>query len=605
MDEGGSCTEASSLIHNPYSAAKPRPPHDAGWLCLTDATHHNLKSVDLHIPLGTLTGVSGPSGSGKSSLIEDTLAAALMKRFHRVGENPGPYGTLRGVENVDKVIAVDQQPIGATPASNPATYTGVFDAIRDLYANLPDAKARGFKPGRFSFNRPGGRCELCEGNGQKLIEMHFLPDVWVECEACRGRRYNAETLSVLYNGATIADVLEMSVGKAAELFAAVPKIRAVLKTLCAIGLDYLTLGQAANTLSGGEAQRVKLAAELAKPATGRTLYLLDEPTTGLHFDDIQKLLKVLQSLVEKGNTVVVTEHNTDVLKCCDWLIDVGPEAGRGGGLIVAEGTPEDVVAQAESYLAAIKAEEPVHDPRLPGVPLRSHTGEHLAEVLEAAPREDVETFDADAEREKAAGDIDVDEVGKLVDSPWKRDGRKWHLEQRLSHRGKPCQWDRRILERLTERLEERSGLKKTKWNHPSTVEVAAKGGKKNGSNGSAAGWFLHAHSQVEHSVRLVFRVPKKTVTEQEVRQAVPLRPLCELAEVDSGDESPRVWTKPLRGPHMEVTLKPRTLEEVDTEGFWSLVDRLTDAFLGVDASKKPSAKEQAAEWVKAKAKRKT
>jgi excinuclease ABC subunit A len=312
------------------------------------ARHHNLRDVDLRIPLGTLTCITGVSGSGKSSLVEETLARAVARKLHNSHELPGAFNELRGIERINKIITVDQQPLGSTPASNPATYTGVFEHIRELYARLPEAKIRGYRPGRFSFNRAGGRCEACEGNGQKCIEMHFLPDVWVECDECHGKRFNAETLAVQYKGHSIADVLEMSIGQAHELFSNLPAIRGVLATLCAVGLDYLTLGQSAATLSGGEAQRVKLAAELARPQTGRTLYILDEPTTGLHFDDIRKLLKVLHSLVELGNTVVVIEHNLDVMKTADWIIDLGPEAGEAGGWIVAEGTPEDVAGKKGS-----------------------------------------------------------------------------------------------------------------------------------------------------------------------------------------------------------------------------------------------------------------
>ncbi|MDB5391726.1 MAG: excinuclease subunit, partial [Planctomycetaceae bacterium] len=327
-------------------AARPTP--GEGWLELLGARMHNLRDVDLRIPLGTFTVITGVSGSGKSSLIEETLAKAIAKRLHRAQETPGPHDEIVGLELINKIIQVDQQPLGSTPASNPATYTGVFDQIRELFAHLPEAKVRGYRPGRFSFNRAGGRCEACEGNGQKRIEMHFLPDVWVECEVCNGLRYNAETLAVKYRGRSISEVLNLSIGQALELFENIPKIRAPLATLCAIGLDYLTLGQSAPTLSGGEAQRVKLAAELARPQTGKTLYVLDEPTTGLHFDDIRKLLKVLDSLVALGNTVVVIEHNLDVIKTADWIIDMGPEAGEGGGWIVAEGTPEEVVEHSRN-----------------------------------------------------------------------------------------------------------------------------------------------------------------------------------------------------------------------------------------------------------------
>ncbi len=324
-------------------------PPGGGWIELLGARQHNLHDVDLRLPLGTFTCITGVSGSGKSSLIEDTLARAVAKRLNRTSEAPGPHNEIRGLELINKVIVVDQQPLGNTPASNPATYTGVFDSIRELFARLPEARVRGYQAGRFSFNRPGGRCDDCEGNGQKCIQMHFLPDVWVECETCHGKRYNRETLGVKYRGRSIADVLEMPIGQALELFENIPRIRRYLATLCAIGLDYLTLGQPAPTLSGGEAQRVKLAAELARPDTGKTLYILDEPTTGLHFDDIDKLLKVLNSLVEQGNTVVVIEHNLDVIKTADWIVDMGPEAGDAGGRIVAVGTPEEVVAHAKQF----------------------------------------------------------------------------------------------------------------------------------------------------------------------------------------------------------------------------------------------------------------
>lgn len=314
--------------------------------------------MHLKIPLGTLTVVTGVSGSGKSSLIQETLAKAVARKLHRLNETPGPHDELRGLQHIDKLILVDQQPIGNTPKSNPGTFTGVFDEIRELFAQLPESKVR-LASGPLQLQRAGGRCEPCEGNGQKLIEMHFLPDVWIECDQCRGKRYNAETLSAKYRGQSIADVLDMPIGKSLELFQNIPRIRGTLATLCAVGLDYLTLGQSAPDAVGGEAQRVKLAAELARPQTGKTLYILDEPTTGLHFDDIDKLLKVLNSLVEKGNTVVVIEHNLDVIKTADWLIDLGPEAGDGGGWIVVEGTPEEVVAQFSGRTPKADGREPL------------------------------------------------------------------------------------------------------------------------------------------------------------------------------------------------------------------------------------------------------
>jgi excinuclease ABC subunit A len=296
-----------------------------------------------------LIAVTGVSGSGKSSLVDEILYRALARQLHRAQTTVGAHDEILGLEHIDKVINVDQEPIGNSPSSNPATYTGVFDLIRQLFARLPEAKVRGYQPQRFSFNKKGGRCEACEGNGQKKIEMHFLPDVWVECDVCHGARYNPETLAVQYKGKSIADVLQMRVSEALELFGNIPKIRRVLQTLADVGLDYLSLGQPAPTLSGGEAQRVKLAAELGRPNTGRTLYILDEPTTGLHFADTSRLLDMLSRLVDAGNTVVVIEHNLDVVKTADWIIDLGPEGGDGGGRVVTCGTPEQVARQKQSY----------------------------------------------------------------------------------------------------------------------------------------------------------------------------------------------------------------------------------------------------------------
>ena len=549
------------------AGAEDRLAFHPAWLTLYGASQHNLRDVDLAIPLGTLTVVTGVSGSGKSSLVEDTLAAALQKTLHRANTSPGPYDRIDGLERVDKVIVVDQQPIGTTPASNPATYTGVFDLIRDLFAALPESKERGFRPGRFSFNKAGGRCETCEGNGQKLIEMHFLPDVWVECEACRGQRYGIETLAIEYRGKTIADVLAMSIAEARDLFENIPRIRATLATLCAIGLDYLTLGQPAHTLSGGEAQRVKLAAELARPSTGQTMYLLDEPTTGLHFDDIAKLLKVLQSLVEGGNTVVVIEHNLDVIKQADWLVDVGPEAGSGGGVIVAEGTPEDVVARAAELRAKIDAGDPERVPQL-RAPLRSHTGELLAPILESGRRGELDLFDAAAERKKGEGDLDVREVGKDAKPAWITDGRGWHLTKRPAHNGKPRDWEADLLEAVVKHLEGKGEFAAATWNDRAAVEIkgtAATGGTS---------WFLHAHTGEQHTCRLVFRVPKRSVTNVEVTRQVALKPLSDVDESDSFSGDARVYAKNRKGPFQEVVIKARTKAEIDTPAFWKLVDQL-------------------------------
>ena len=316
---------------------------------LNGATGNNLQNVNLTLPLGTFTCVTGVSGSGKSTLVLDTLYRAVARALNDARDIPTPYTELLGLHHIDKVIDIDQSPIGRTPRSNPATYTGAFGPIRDWYAGLPESKARGYGPGRFSFNVKGGRCEACEGDGLIKIEMHFLPDVYVQCDVCKGKRYNRETLDVTYRGLSIADVLAMPIEQAAEFFQAIPSIRDKLETLKTVGLGYVQLGQNATTLSGGEAQRVKLSKELARRATGRTLYILDEPTTGLHFEDVKKLLEVLHTLVDQGNTVLVIEHNLDVIKTADWVVDIGPEGGTGGGRIVAQGTPEDLAVTSGSH----------------------------------------------------------------------------------------------------------------------------------------------------------------------------------------------------------------------------------------------------------------
>ncbi|MBI4773519.1 MAG: excinuclease ABC subunit UvrA [Deltaproteobacteria bacterium] len=320
-----------------------------GFLEFVGAEHNNLKNIDVRLPLGVFTCVTGVSGSGKSSLVIETIYRHLARRINRSRESVGKIKEIKGIENIDKVVDIDQSPIGRTPRSNPATYTGVFTFIRDLFARVPESRARGYKPGRFSFNVKGGRCEACQGDGVLKIEMHFLPDVYVTCDVCKGKRYNRETLQITYKGMSIAEVLDMTVNQAAGFFEAVPNIRRKLKTLQDVGMGYVKLGQPATTLSGGEAQRIKLSKELSKRDTGRTFYILDEPTTGLHFDDIRKLLDMLKRLVEKGNTVVVIEHNMDVIKSADYIIDLGPEGGDLGGYVVASGTPEEIASVPESH----------------------------------------------------------------------------------------------------------------------------------------------------------------------------------------------------------------------------------------------------------------
>ncbi|HEY2935434.1 MAG TPA: excinuclease ABC subunit UvrA, partial [Gaiellaceae bacterium] len=330
-------------------AIPERRDHENGWLSVRGARENNLKSIDVDFPVGKFVCVTGVSGSGKSTLVNEIVYKALANKLLRARTKPGEHDGVDGVEVFDKVIEIDQKPIGRTPRSNPATYTDLFTHIRELYSLTPEAKVRGYKPGRFSFNVRGGRCETCKGDGTIKIEMHFLPDVYVPCETCKGARYNRETLEVRFKGKSIADVLDMSVEEALTFFAKIPKIRRRLQTLHDVGLDYIKLGQPATTLSGGEAQRVKLAAELGKVATGRTLYILDEPTTGLHFADIEKLLETLQRLVDSGNTMLVIEHNLDVIKQADWVVDLGPEGGEAGGEVIAAGTPEQVAEVDESW----------------------------------------------------------------------------------------------------------------------------------------------------------------------------------------------------------------------------------------------------------------
>ncbi|HEX4487339.1 MAG TPA: excinuclease ABC subunit UvrA, partial [Terriglobales bacterium] len=345
----GSLTGAYISGRTQIESRPGRKPKSAIGISILGAKENNLKNIDITFPLGVMTVVTGVSGSGKSTLVNDILYRALAKKLYRSREEPGKHKTISGTELLDKVIRIDQSPIGRTPRSNPATYTGVFSQIRDLYAMLPESRERGYKPGRFSFNVAGGRCEACQGEGQRRIEMNFLPDVYVQCEVCAGRRYNQETLAVKYNGYSIAELLETPVADALPVLENIPQVRQKLQTLVDVGLGYIHLGQSALTLSGGEAQRIKLARELSKRQTGKTLYLLDEPTTGLHFDDVRKLLDVLHRLADLGNTIIIIEHNLDVIRNADWIIDLGPEGGEEGGRIMAQGTPEQTSRVKKSY----------------------------------------------------------------------------------------------------------------------------------------------------------------------------------------------------------------------------------------------------------------
>ncbi len=465
------------------------------------ARQNNLKNISVSFPLGAMIAVTGVSGSGKSSLVNEVLYNTLARKLNRAQTPGSAHDEILGLERVDKIINVDQDPIGNSPSSNPATYTGVFDLIRELYSRLPESKVRGYHPRRFSFNQKGGRCETCEGMGQKKIEMHFLPDVWVECEVCRGQRYNPETLAVHYHGKSISDLLNSRISEALEIFKNIPKIRTILQTLVDVGLGYMALGQPAPTMSGGEAQRVKLAAELARPNTGRTLYLLDEPTTGLHFDDVRKLLDVLHRLADLGNTVILVEHNLDVIKSVDWIIDIGPEAGSAGGSIVAQGTPEQIVAPS------------------PPPEWHCHTAEALIEILARDPRVERERYDPKKATGKRDDDLELRDVGKNAQLPWEEDGRRWHTRDRITTTGKPCKWDGETLNTVERIVHELGSFSDTNWKHRSIVEIAAPT--------KSQGWFLHAMTGHEAYLKLVFRVARGTFRENELIESLKLSPLSD------------------------------------------------------------------------------
>ncbi len=531
-------------------------------LTIRGARHNNLKNIDVEIPLGTLTAVTGVSGSGKSSLVEDVLYNQLAKTLHRASTNPGGHDRIVGIEQIDKVIRVDQRALGNTPSSNPATYTGVFELIRNLFSQLPEAKLRGYAARRFSFNVPGGRCDACEGAGQRCIEMHFLPDVWVDCEICHGKRFNPETLEVQYRGRSIADVLALSCGDALALFENIPKIRRTLQTLCDVGLDYVALGQSAATLSGGEAQRVKLAAELSRPDTGKTLYVLDEPTTGLHFDDIAKLLDVLHRLVDLGNTVLVIEHNLDVIKQADWIIDIGPEAGIAGGQVVRAGTPEQVVSEMAEG-GRRKGENSKSE-------MISHTALALALVLASGPHKKREAYNfATAEAERA-DDLEIGELGAEIKMPWEVEGHRWHTRDRVSRSGAPCRWDGKILDVVEHKIQESGGFGPTNWNSRTIVEISAP--KK------SDGWFFHAITGEPWLLKMKFRTAKKTFQRDDLVVALGLKPLNDIPEVEAYGHGPRVQCKNLRGPFQEVEIRAYSWQEIDTPAFWKFLEQAISGF---------------------------
>ena len=563
---------------------------------------HSLREVDVDFPLGTLTVVTGPSGSGKSTLVNDILHPGVARRIAR--NDAGNYRSLDGLGYINKVIRVDQAPLGNNPSSTPATYTGVFDLIRQLYSQLPQARARGFTPRQFSFNVPGGRCEKCEGFGQLRIEMHFLPDVWVTCDSCHGKRFTEDTLSVKYHEFSIHDMLEMQIGRALEVLSNIPKIRRVLQTLVDVGLDYVALGQPATTLSGGEAQRVKLAAELARPDTGSTLYLLDEPTTGLHFGDVAKLLVVLHRLVDLGNTVIVIEHNLDIIKSADWVIDMGPEAGWGGGRIVVAGTPEQVVqhatqeragnapVDAESDAGGAKtsakpgakgrsrksasiepkasADAPAVATLVDGRRLRSYTGEALAESLANSPYAERPQFDPDAYHAQQIGDVDLEKIGRETLLPWQADGRRWHTVDIVDRKGAAVRWDRASLVKVIEAIEKHPGFSPINWNNRSIVEVT--------SPVKSKGWFLHAITGETWLLKLKFRVPRRSFSKQQLLDVLTLPTLNQVDEIESYGNQPRVKARQA-GAWMELEINAFTLEEIDKPEFWTWLDSAMKAFL--------------------------
>ena len=583
--------KAASSVTGPYLSGKLSVPVPAkrrtapqGYVRLRGAKAHTLRNVDVDFPLGTLSVVTGPSGSGKSTLINDVLFPALHGRLARQSAvSGGTFRALEGADLVDKVIRVDQSPIGQNPSSTPATYSGVFELIRQLFSQLPQSRARGFTQRQFSFNVPGGRCEKCEGNGQIRIEMHFLADVWVPCDSCHGRRYTEDTLAVQYHGYSIHDVLEMPIGKALEVFGNVPKIRRILQTLADVGLDYVALGQPATTLSGGEAQRVKLAAELSRPDTGRTLYLLDEPTTGLHFSDVAKLLEVLQRLVDLGNTVIVIEHNLDVIKSADWAIDLGPEAGLGGGQVVAVGTPEEIVQHAiqardssdqagKSKPSKLRSGKKIAADLEPK--LRSYTGEALASVLASSQRVDRKPYDPRATLAVQAGDIELERIGSDVLLPWQSNGMMWHTRDSVDRKGDPVRWDRQILIRVVEAIESYGGFAPIAWEHGSIVEVT--GPIK------SRGWFLHAITAETWLLKLKFRVPRRSFIKSQLMAVVQLPTLNQMENLEVHSNQPRVKAR-AAGTWLELELQPHTLAEIDTPEFWQWLNKAMNEFLGKDS----------------------
>jgi excinuclease ABC subunit A len=528
------------------SGVAPAWEHGHRWLTVHGARQHNLKEIDVAFPLSRFTCVTGVSGSGKSTLVSDILYNALAARIHRANLVPGGHERITGIEYIDKVINVDQTPIGNSPTSNPATYTGLFDAMRDLYAALPLSKIRGYTANRFSFNRAGGRCEVCQGMGQKCIEMHFLPDVWIECDNCRGSRFVPETLEVQFHNKSIADVLSMRISEAVTLFENVPRVRRMLQTLDDVGLGYLQLGQSAPTLSGGEAQRVKLAAELGRPSTGKTLYILDEPTTGLHFDDLKKLLAVLHRLVDLGNSVICVEHNLDVIKTADWVIDLGPDAGDAGGYIVAEGTPETVSSRSQS-----------------------HTGTALRPVLARGPLVHRQAYDPRRQTGLVSSFHTTVDLGEQVKMPWELDGCKWHTVDHCDAKGEPAQWDAKVLVWIAATIESLGAFVPTDWNHRTRIEIKA---------ANTPLWFAHVLTGFKDLLEVAVRVPTSTFYEPRLRAMLDIRTLDERSDLPIYGQWSRLRVRTLSTWWDDIRLSLRDFKDVHKSPFRAFLKTAVAAY---------------------------
>ncbi|HUS80108.1 MAG TPA: excinuclease ABC subunit A, partial [Armatimonadota bacterium] len=542
--------ELSVPIPQRRRAVPPRPGKGGGegFISVLGACHHNLRNIDVHIPLGTMTVVTGPSGSGKSSLINEILYPELAYALHGAQMVGGPHKRVTGIEQVQQVINIDQAPIGQTPRSGPATYTGVFDLIRELFSMLPEARLRGWGPDRFSFNRRGGRCEACWGMGRERIEMHFLPDVWLECEWCGGQRYDRETLQVAYRGKNIAQVLEMSVGEALAHFGSFPRITHILRTLVDVGLDYLPLGQSAPMLSGGEAQRVKLARELARPSRGRTIYLLDEPTTGLHRADVIKLLEVLGRLVEAGNSVVIIEHNLDIIKSADWVIDLGPSSGDEGGRVVTAGTPEQVARSK-----------------------RSATAPFLREALKASERRRIEVPPIAGRPGTKAHREALAALTGDVARPWESDGEAWHTGP-TTPAGDERLWEPGALRAFVEAARQAGGGEPD-WADRQEVRFAGPDGRD---------WWARAKTHSRWDLRLQLRSAKGRFDQAELVKRLALPVWNDIEGLPRYGSGPRVRVSTRARGYDMVTIWGFYEHELRGEAFRDLVRECWQSLNGAD-----------------------